>query len=334
MQKIMKISGFPKAVTAFAALVALIAGSSYANSRLQEILKTPGIAEQLQASNVGKSTSDTEQDTPLVRQARDFALRINPPPPPKPVEPVPSFEDRRPIRPQAEVSAKFKLIGTSYHFADNAQSWALVDEVGKGIHWVKQGSKIGHLAVEKVGDGGVLINDNGRKYELLAERQEKPDVVKSYSGILDEKPPITLLTEQDKIASQPQTPDSESQSPPVEEPQPVAVPELTPEEQLKQTQDSIEWLKQLQQEPNSAGMSEDEANGLSGLGEMLKALEMEAENLQQAPTESNVPPPQPPAEQSTQEEVNNDTQTPPETTQSPPPDTSRDARIRRLRERR
>ncbi len=320
MQKIMKISGVPKAVMVFAVL-ALIACSSYANSRLQEILKTPGIAEQLQASNVGKSTSGTEQDTPLVRQAREFALRINPPPPPKPVEPVPSFEDRRPIRPQAEVSAKFKLLGTSYHFADNAQSWALVDEVGKGLHWVKQGSKIGHLAVEKVGDGGVLINDNGRKYELLAERQQKPDVVKSYSGTLEEKPEITLLTEQDKIASQPQTPDSESQS------QPVAVPELTPQEQLEQTQANIEWLKSIQQDPNSAGMSDDEASGLSGLGEMLKALEMEAENLQQAQTEPNTPP-QPSAEQSTQEAVNNETQS------KAPPETSRDARIRRIRERR
>ena len=119
MVKTIKIAGFSKALIVFVLLI--LVSSSYADVKLEELLKTPGIVEQLQASNGGKRTSDTEQDTPLVKQAREFALRINPPPPPQPVAPVASPGDRRPVRPQVEVSAKFKLLGTSYHFDDNAQ---------------------------------------------------------------------------------------------------------------------------------------------------------------------------------------------------------------------
>jgi hypothetical protein len=267
-----KIAEFTKAFTA-AVIFALPSLSLAAMPNLKDLLSKPGVAEQLQASYGGKSTYDGQQDTPLVVQARKFALRINPPPPPEEVKPQ---VDRQPVRPQAVVSAKFKLMGTSYHIGDETKSWALIDEVGKGLHWVKQGDSVDRLNIEKVGDGSVLINDNGRKYELMAERPSKPDVVKSYTGTLEKKEPIVLLAGGEKIT----TAETVETIQPEQVTQAPAEPQVTPEEQLKQTQANIEWLKSLQSDPNSAGMSENEAKELSGLGEMLKTLETEAESLQ------------------------------------------------------
>jgi len=257
----------------------LLFSSPVLSATLKEILEKPGVAEQMQANYAGKGTYDGQQDTPLVIQARQFALRINPPPPPMPANPQP--QENRPIRPQVQVSAKFKLIGTSYHFGDPQQSWALIDEVGKGLHWVQQGSTVGHLCIEKIGDGAVLINDNGRKYELLAERPGKPDLVKSYSGILEVSEPIVLLSGGEKVVEV-----QSVESPPQDEQthQLAVNEELTVEEQLRRTQENIEWLKQMQADQNSASLGPQEANDLSGLGEMLKTLEEEAQRLQQLTT--------------------------------------------------
>jgi hypothetical protein len=245
---------------------------------LKDIITKPGVAEQMQSNYGGKTTYDGQQDTPLVIQARKFALRINPPPPP---EPVHKQSENRPIRPQAEIAPQFKLIATSYHFSDQKQSWALIDEVGKGLHWVRQGSVVGHLNIQKVGDGGVLIDDNGKKYELLADRQSKPELVKSYTGKLDKPEPIVLLEPGQKASQTTESTPSAQDVTGTDAPQEPATQELTPEEQLQQTQSSIEWLKQMtSKDPNSAGMSAAEANELNGFGEILKTLEAEAQQLQ------------------------------------------------------
>ncbi len=239
-----------------------------ANENVENLLKLPGVAEQFQT---GQKPASGEAETPLIKQAKAFALRINPPPPPAPIrtQPVPTAAPR----PQATVAAKFKLIGTSYHFGDEAGSLALIDEVGKGLHWVKQGGKVGHLTIEKIGDGKVLINDNGNTYELVAEREKRPDLVKSYTGTVIKDEPIILWDLSEKPAAQAEP---AVLSDDIAE---TSVQEQDPEELRRQTQESIEWLKQLQQDPNSLGMTDEEAQALSGLGELLKSLESELEQL-------------------------------------------------------
>jgi len=264
-----------------------------ADAKLENLLKNPGIAEQMQANYGGKKSMDNEQETPLVKQAKAFALRINPPPPPEPVKSAPVAE---PVRPQATVTAKFKLIGTSYHFGDEADSWALIDEVGKGLHWVRQGGKVGYLTIEKVGDGSVLIDDNGKRYELSAERQAKPDFVKSYTGDVNEDKPVSLWKEMEKVAGLAKSvepppvnipqPFAEPNVAPVKEPNIAPVPEPTPEESRREAQESIEWLKKIQQDSNS-DITSGEANELGGLGELLKTLEGELKQQEEASAADN-----------------------------------------------
>jgi hypothetical protein len=273
MIKTMRITSFVAAFVTLGLLILIAARGMAANEKVESLLKIPGAAEQFQANLAGKKDLYSDQDTPLMKQAKAFALRLNPPPPPAPVVKAPTQEAPRP---QATITAKFKLIGTSYHIGDANDSWALIDEVGKGMHWVKQGDKIGYLTIEKIGDGGVLINDNGNTYELTAERVKRPDLVKSYTGTLDNDKPVIVLTAPQKVTGQVESAQPQN---PVSSPNNVQVPvtlQLSPEEQRKQAQETIEWIKKLQQDPNS-GISPGEANQLGGTGELLKELEKQVQ---------------------------------------------------------
>ena len=54
----------------------------------------------------------------------------------------------------------------------------MIDEVGKGLPWVRQSSKLGHLIIEQVKDGLVVVRDGRRTFELVAERPEKRSLLK------------------------------------------------------------------------------------------------------------------------------------------------------------
>jgi len=284
MVKTLKITTFFIAAVALCFIIFIAAKGIASNKNFEKFLAVPGVAEQLQTgSSAGKKAPDSEQETPLIRQAKAFALRINPPPPPEPVrvEPPPSVEAPRP---QATVTAKFKLVGTSYHIGDEKNSWALIDEVGKGWHWVKQGETVGHLVIEGIGDGIVLIRDGSNTYELTAERQGKPDYVKSFSGTVTEK---TVPSWQGKASTVTEAVSTDQNSVPgTENAQPAQpVPEEQPKPPTKEEiQGNINWLKQIQENPESLGMTAEEANELGNLGDVLKSLETELKN-----TESNEP---------------------------------------------
>jgi len=262
-------------------LIIFIAAKGIASDKdIEKFLAAPGIAEQLQAGSAGGEASNLEQDTPLIRQAKQLALRINPPPPPQPVrvEPPPDAP-----RPKATITAKFTLVGTSYHTGDEENSWALINEVGKGWHWAKQGEKIGYLVVERIGDGVVLIRDEGSTYELVAERQQKPDYVKSFTGIITSEKTIPAWQGKEGTVTEAVSEDKTSVSS-TENTQPV--PTESPKPTKEQVQENINWLKQIQENPESLGMTAEEAKELGDLGDMLKTLETELKTVE--PNEPNV----------------------------------------------
>ena len=273
MAKTLRITTFCIAVLALA-LIILIAARGLASSKdFEKFLAVPGVAEQLVAGSAGSKATDVGQVTPLLVQAKGFALRINPPPPPAPVRQEPPPEQ---VHPKVEISAKFTLVGTSYHTGDEANSWALINEAGKGWHWVKQGEKIGYLVVEGIGDGVVLIRDGANTYELSAERQQKPDYVKSFTGTTSEK---TIPAWQGKKSAVTEAVSADRTSVSSTE-NAAEAPKPTKEE----IQENINWIKQIQENPQSAGMTAEEAKELGDLGDMLKGLETEAKT-----TESNEP---------------------------------------------
>jgi len=260
-------------------LIIFIAAKGIASDKdMEKFLAAPGIAEQLQAGSAGGEASNLEQDTPLIRQAKQFALRINPPPPPEPVR-VESPPEAP--RPKATITAKFTLVGTSYHTGDEENSWALINEVGKGWHWVKQGEKIGYLVVERIGDGAVLIRDGGNSYELTTEREQKPDYVKSFTGTITSEKTIPAWQGKEGTVTEAVSEDKTSVSS-TENTQPV--PTESPKPTKEEVQENIDWLKQIQDNPALLGMTAEEAKELGDLGDTLKTLETELKGL-----ESNEP---------------------------------------------
>ncbi len=142
------------------------------DEQAEQFLNSAGVTEKFNKAKRQKSKS---QISPLVTQAEAFTLYLNPP-----VKPKIAAAPRKPAvtrRPQT-VSAKFKLIGTSYYASHPELSLALIDEPGKGFRWVRQSSELGHLIIEQVRDGLVVVRDGKRTFELTAERPKKASLLK------------------------------------------------------------------------------------------------------------------------------------------------------------
>jgi hypothetical protein len=267
MLKTLQITSIAITIAAIGLIIFALAGSA-SDAKTDKLLSSPGVAEQLQASYAGKSTSEQNRDTPLMRQAKAFALRIDPPPPPAPPQPI--QRPNEPIRPKVDVSAKFTLVGTSYNVGDEANSWALINEVGKGFHWVRLGGTVGHLKIEKIGSGSVLIRDGEKTYEMSAERTQKADLVQSYTGSIPSISAPDIWKGVEKPVIKPEN--AQIQEQPIPESQ-------APEPNKADIQANIEWIRQMKENPESLGMTAEEAKELEGLGDMLKSMEAEQQQL-------------------------------------------------------
>ena len=146
------------------------------DEQIEQFLNSAGAIEKFKEAKGDKVEDRQHEISPLVKQAEAFALYLNPPPKPK-TEPSVSGGQNEP-RPKVSVSPKFKLVGTSCYALHPELSLALIDEPGKGLHWVRQSSKVGHLIVEQVKDGLVVVRDGKSTFELVAERPEKRSLLK------------------------------------------------------------------------------------------------------------------------------------------------------------
>jgi hypothetical protein len=180
MIKTLRITAITAALLAVGLLVFPAVFGARGDRAVEEFLKSPGAIEQFQRAK-GDEVRGEGQISPLVKQARAFALYLDPPPPkapPRPSKPRPA------PRPKV-TSAKFKLVGTSFYALHPDLSLAMIDEPGKGIRWVRQSERVGHLVIEQIKDGLVVVKDGGRTFEVaVVERPKKVNLIKS--STLDE----------------------------------------------------------------------------------------------------------------------------------------------------
>jgi hypothetical protein len=141
------------------------------NPKIEELLKSPGAVDKFTSAKGQQASKTQSQDSPLVKEATTYATIINPPPPPKPVAAAQPSGSSQPA-PPAPVAVKFDLIATSYFASHPEQSFVLIDEPGKGQHWVKQGSTVGHLTIETVKDGSIVLRDGQKQSEIAVKVQE------------------------------------------------------------------------------------------------------------------------------------------------------------------
>ncbi len=184
MIKTLRITTITAALLAAAFLIFPAVFGARGDRAVEEFLKSPGAIEQFQRAK-GDEVRGEGQISPLVKQARAFALYLDPPPPKRPPRAAPGPLRPRPAPRPKVTSTKFKLIGTSFYALHPDLSLAMIDEPGKGIRWVRQSGKVGHLVIEQIKDGLVVVKDGVRTFEVaVVERPKKVNLIKS--STLDE----------------------------------------------------------------------------------------------------------------------------------------------------
>ncbi|MCJ7777385.1 MAG: hypothetical protein MUP16_03635, partial [Sedimentisphaerales bacterium] len=178
-----------------------------------------GVIAKFKEATGNKAKESESQVSPLVKQAEAFALYMNPPPKPKPVVQAPPVTPE--IRPPAPVSPKFKLFGTSVYQTQPEMSLAFIDEPGKGLHWVKQSGEVGHLIIEQVKDGSVVVRDGQRTFEIVAEPRPVGGGINLLEGAPSGATPIenigaspVLVEPSASVVSTPPPPQEASEPPP------------------------------------------------------------------------------------------------------------------------
>lgn len=189
MVKILRIASYVLTAAAAVALLVLVVFGTRGNAEMQAFLEREGVVERLKAQS---QETPEQKDTvsPLVNQARAFALRIDPPPPPPPRREAPPRTEtvRQPSRPEPErapspptpprVTARYELLATAHYPDRPDQSLALLKPTTGSTKWHRQGERIGHLEIHEIRQGSVVLYQDGvRNTELFVpapEQRHKP----------------------------------------------------------------------------------------------------------------------------------------------------------------
>jgi hypothetical protein len=186
MIKTLRITSIILAIAAIVLLVLPVVYGVRKDPKTEEFLKKPGVVEKFTTAGTQNTTKNDSQNSPLVKEAVKYTAYINPPPPPPPKTPTgsPTQPNVQPPAPPV-ASVKFDLVATSYYAANPEKSFVLIDEAGKGLHWVKQGSTIGHVTIDTVKDGAIIVRDGSRTSEMTVKVKE------TWRTLLKNPPPST-----------------------------------------------------------------------------------------------------------------------------------------------
>jgi RNase H-fold protein (predicted Holliday junction resolvase) len=183
MIKTLRITGIIAAILAGILFVFPVVFGVRSDEQVQQLLSSPTVIDKLSKAKTDKTATneDAARSGPLVKQAQAFALYLNPP------ESKKSSASQRggTPTPRGPVEAKFTLMGTSFFAAHPELSLAFIDEPGKGFRWVRQSSQIGHLVIEQIKDGLIVVRDGQRTYDIAVQKSPNLDqfVLTSTSSI-------------------------------------------------------------------------------------------------------------------------------------------------------
>lgn len=140
------------------------------DEQVEQLLSSPGAIEKFNNAKADKTTRGEGQSSPLVKQAQAFALYLNPP------QPKIDLSAQRGVipTPRGPVTPQFTLIGTSFCPANPELSLAFIDELGKGLRLVRQSSQLGHLVIEQIKDGLIVVREGQRTFELAVQVGQRP----------------------------------------------------------------------------------------------------------------------------------------------------------------
>jgi hypothetical protein len=232
MIKTLKITSILIAISAIGFIAFLVVFGLRGDRKIAEFLNFPGAIDKFRKL-AKAATEDQDQISPLVKQAKAFALRINPPPPPKPIKRTPKKQVAKKTtpaspKPKAVVRAKFNLLATCRYEQQPQRSLALLDIPAKGPKWYHQGDKVGHLTIQEVKDGSIVCSGGQELFTPPSKKIKtllKEDLV-SLSGPQPTTTAPLKATEEQTLITGPAALSQETQ--------PVTTP--VPDKPLRQTQ--------------------------------------------------------------------------------------------------
>jgi len=325
MMKTLKVASILVAMCAVGSVVFVVVLGIQGDQQIEELLNSPGAIEEFR--KLARTTEKSQdQVSPLVKFAKDFALRINPPPKPKPPKAASKPQVARkkkpaPPKPKAPVRAKFKLLATCRYEQQPARSLALLDMPVKGTKWYRQGDDVGHLTIQEVKDGSVVCSD-GQELFVPPTRKKTKNLLKSEVAAL-QRPQATILTPLEAVesvidAEKPATPEAlpvtagaqpgregrpVGASPakpkddsarrrrvrrlPPRKPRQLPPAEPTPEERREALTESIATIREMMANPTPSYADEGQGEELKIWEQMLSKLEQERAEIEATATEKN-----------------------------------------------
>ena len=189
----LRIARIVAASVAAAFIVLLAVFALRGDGEMEEFLARAGAVEKFR-SLAKKTTVTVEKVSPLITQARAFALKLNPPPVPKTVKKPPARKETKttakqsdiPI-PKGKISTKFKLIGTCKYEQDPERSLALLDSAAKGQKWYRQGQEVDHLTIHQIDNDSITLYKGGvfdSEVSIQRTKQTSKPLLKSDAELL------------------------------------------------------------------------------------------------------------------------------------------------------
>jgi hypothetical protein len=347
MLKALRIASIVTIVAAAAVVVFVALFGLRGNAEIETFLQREGIVDQFR-KKIQNIPQKSDAVSPLEVASKAFAVRIDPPPPPKPIEPVKPPQEvvkppvaiqppRPPVENKPVLSAKFTLEATARYPDQPQKSMALLKSVQNEFKWYKQGEQVGHLEIQEIKDGSVVLYQGGKfnsevfmpappkvrsllKGEDTGEEvqpqgpvavtlpEESPEIVEEQPADVTAEPLPTGPAARRTIPSRLETYRQGRTSAPsttlrTTPPQPsTPVPVQTPEEQKQSINESISSIEQIMTRPPVEGQSEEERKQeQEAWRQLINALKEDQQNIDQpAPETPAEPAPSEPAQSSEQ----------------------------------
>jgi hypothetical protein len=302
MIKTLRITGIIVAILAGILFVFPVVFGVRSDEQVEQLLNSPGVVEKFRKTKADKTATDKDSagGGPLVKQAQAFALYLNPP-----QLREKSAGQSTEVGPRGPVEAKFTVIGTSFYAARPELSMAFIDEPGKGLRLIRQSSQVGHLVIEQIKDGLIVVRDGQRTFELAVQygkasaspieplsRAEKSGLVKDSSSSPIRRPTLRPTSRPINRAKLDNITGKRTSAAQLDDDQSAALERLIKRlESLQKdksdkidynepdlTDESVEQDEQLEEiisDYQSERVSEEEAEKLNDLGEELQEGETE-----------------------------------------------------------
>jgi hypothetical protein len=270
MIKTIKIAAIAMAVVSVAALVLAVMLGIRTDPAKNKIIAEASVVEVFKKSAASPSTQT--KTSPLVTQAQAFQHRINPPPPP-PSDPNSKVVGKAArggtVLPPPPPPTQFEVIATCVNPLDPTKSFALLTQPGKGSFWVRPKDEVSRAVIKTILPGKVITGD-GKEYtipqvqrtSLLKPGSPPPPGYENYAQAAgaSQKPIISVRQVTPGVASEVEKPSAT----------PAAAAATESEASPADIKAVNDWIRQAKENPESFGLTKEEAAQLGDLGQVLQ----------------------------------------------------------------